>query len=80
MSNRDVTEWTAQTVAQAVLNSGMSKNRVATETGIPYRTLDRKLRGASDFTWRDLLAIAEVLGINPAKFTPPAFQYRTVAA
>lgn len=73
MANRDVTEWTAKTVAQAILNSGMSKHQVATETGIAYRTLDRKLHGGSDFNWRDLLAIAEVLGVNPARFTPPQF-------
>lgn len=73
MANRDVTEWTAKTVAQAILNSGMNKHQVATQTGIAYRTLDRKLHGGSDFNWRDLLVIAEVLGISPTQFTPPPF-------
>lgn len=80
MSNRDTTEWAAKTVAQAVLASGKSKNQVATESAIPYKTLDRKLRGGSPFNWDELLRLAEVLGVHPSKFTPPAFRVKELVA
>lgn len=74
MRNNEITEWTAGAVAQAILNSGKSKNQVATETAIPYRTLDRKLRQGTDFTLPELWKIAEVVGVSPSAFTPPIFQ------
>ena len=80
MSNTDLTEWIAKTVAQAILDSGASKLEVSEKTGIPYATLSRKIKGTSDFTWRELLAIAEFLGLSPARFTPPAFRDKNQAA
>ncbi|MST50595.1 hypothetical protein [Mobiluncus porci] len=74
MANTNVTQWTAKAVAQAVVNSGKSKRKVAIQAAIPERTFDRKLRGGSDFTWDELLRVADVTGVNPSQFTPPIFQ------
>ena len=79
VSNQDLTEWIAKTVAQAILDSGASKLDVAEKAAIPYATLNRRLKGGSDFSWRELLAISEVLGVSPSKFTPPPFRARSAA-
>ena len=80
MSNQDITEWVSKTVAQSILNSGTSKLAVAEKAGIPYATLNRKLKGVGDFSWRELFAIAEVLQLSPTQFTPPIFRERVAAA
>lgn len=74
-------EWVAKTVAQAILNSGKSINEVATRTGISNSTLRRKLQGTvSAFDWLELLIIADVVGVHPSTFTPPAFQPKDLVA
>lgn len=84
MSNRsiaaDAAEWTARAVVEAIELSGLSKRRVSDETGIPYPTLNRKLAGRTDFTWRELVTISEVLAVNPSTFTPPIFASPAPAA
>jgi len=75
MSNRveSITEWTARAVQRAIADSGRSKRSVSDETGIPYPTLNRKVAGKGEFTFRELLALAEGLGVAPSAFTPPPF-------
>lgn len=76
MSNRSaasITEWSAQAVQQAIADAGRSKRSVSDQTGIPYPTLNRKLAGKTEFTFRELLALAEALSVAPSTFTPPAF-------
>jgi hypothetical protein len=67
-------EWGARAVRDAIAESDRSKRSVSDETGIPYPTLNRKLAGKSEFTFRELLALAEALGVAPWAFTPPAFR------
>lgn len=81
MANLDMADWTAQAVAQAVLNSGKSRNQVAIESAIPERTFYRKLQtGGGGFTWDELSRIALVVGVRPATFTPPLFRDERLSA
>ena len=81
MANAGTADWTAKAVAQAVINSGKSRLQVATEAAIPDRTFYRKLTPAGGgFSWDELLRIAEVTGVHPSRFTPPAFQTTAKAA
>ena len=73
MSNQ-VVEWTAAAVREAIADAGRSKTSVSDETGIPYPTLNRKTAGKSEFSFSELLLIAEALGVSPTRFTPPPFQ------
>lgn len=68
-----ITEWSARAVQKAIADSGRSKVSISEETGIPYPTLNRKLAVKSEFSFRELLALADALGVAPADFTPPAF-------
>lgn len=72
MSN-PVIRWTAAAITRAIDETGRTKVWVSDRTGIPYSTLNRKLAGKGDFTFSELLLIAEVLGVEPSAFTPPAF-------
>lgn len=74
------TDWTARAVRDAISESGRTKLALSDDTGIPYATLNRKLAGKSDFTFRELLTLADALGVSPAAFTPPAFQRHVPAA
>lgn len=66
-------ERVARSVSQAIVTADRSKAWVAQATGIPYSTLGRKLLGRSEFNFSELLLIAEVLGVSPARFVPAEF-------
>lgn len=74
MSNQTPTEWSAEAVRSAIDDSGRSKRSISDETGIPYPTLNRKLAAKTEFRFSELLALAEALGVSPARFTPPIFR------
>lgn len=78
MSNQ-VIEWTARAVRDAIADSSRSKTSLSDETGIPYPTLNRKTAGKSEFSFTELLLIADALGVSPCIFTPPQFQRRAGA-
>lgn len=63
----------AAAVAFELNAADRTKRWLSDRSGIPYSTLDRKLKGHVDFTFTELSAIADVLGIAPWKLTPPAF-------
>lgn len=67
----------ADKVAAAILRSGRSKASVARDAGIPYTTFGRKLDGHVEFTFSELLRLAEVLGVAPSSLVPAEF--RTLA-
>lgn len=73
MSN-PIIEWTARAVREAIADAGRSKTSLSDETGIPYPTLNRKVAGKSEFSFTELLLIAEALGVSPSAFTPPQFR------
>lgn len=79
MSN-PIIEWTSQAVQAALVDAGRSKTSLSDETGIPYPTLNRKVAGKTEFSFTELLLIAEALGVSPSAFTPPQFQRQAVAA
>ncbi|WP_424937556.1 MULTISPECIES: helix-turn-helix domain-containing protein [Bacteria] len=79
MSN-PIIEWTSAAVRDAIVDAGRSKTSVSDETGIPYPTLNRKVAGKTEFSFTELLLIAEALGVSPSQFTPPPFQRNVVLA
>lgn len=72
MNNTHVT-WTARAVQGAIQDAGRSKKSVSDETGIPYPTLNRKIAGKAEFSFTELLLIADAVGVRPSAFTPPQF-------
>ncbi|WP_223690069.1 helix-turn-helix domain-containing protein [Leifsonia poae] len=71
--NNPVIEWSARAVRDAIADAGRSKRSVSDETGIPYPTLNRKLAAKSEFSFTELLMLADALGVAPKQFTPPVF-------
>lgn len=65
---------TAERVAAAILRAGESRNSIATKTGIPYSTLQRRLIDGHSFTIGELARIADVLGISPVALMPDEFR------
>lgn len=70
----------ASAVAFELTRADRSKKWLAEHSGIPYSTLDRKLRAQVDFTFTDLLRVADALGVEPSAFTPDVFVPAKAAA
>lgn len=68
----------ADKVAASILRSGRSKSSVATAAGIPATTFNRKINGHVEFTFSELMRLADVLDIAPSTFTPTAFAARVL--
>ncbi|MDI6024501.1 helix-turn-helix transcriptional regulator [Leucobacter sp. UT-8R-CII-1-4] len=73
MINRNIVADSAKLVQAAIEDAGRSKRSLSDETGIPYPTLNRKLKAQTEFSFTELFAIAEALGVPPWKFTPTLF-------
>lgn len=73
MINNQVAVDSARLVQVAIGDSGRSKRSVSDETGIPYPTLNRKLKAQTEFSFSELFLLAEALGVPPWTFTPGAF-------
>lgn len=67
-------------VESAIKTAGRTKVSVSDETGIPYPTLNRKCAGKSEFSFTDLLLIAECLDVSPSLFVPSRFAPMAVAS
>lgn len=67
-------------VDAAIKTAGRTKVSVSDESGIPYPTLNRKVAGKSEFSFTELLLIAECLEVSPAAFVPSAFAPMAVAS
>ncbi|MFJ2502583.1 helix-turn-helix domain-containing protein [Microbacterium sp. NPDC087592] len=67
-------------VDAAIKTAGRTKVSVSDESGIPYPTLNRKVAGKSEFSFTELLLIAECLEVSPATFVPSAFLPLAVAS
>lgn len=78
MSN-PIIAWTSKAVQVAIADAGRSKTSLSDETGIPYPTLNRKVAGKTEFSFTELILIAEALGVSPSTFTPPQFQRQAAA-
>lgn len=77
MSNphfESITLPTAKAVMDAIEDSGRTKKEISEITGIPYATLNRKLSAKTDFSFCELLELADALEITPSQFVPPVFR------
>jgi len=80
MNTQNVVEDVVKAVAAAIVNSGHNKKSLSEKTGIPYATLNRRLLGRSEFTFSELLIIADATGTRPSQFVPEGFRSGTEAA
>lgn len=69
MDNESYDAAVADEVRRALEDAGASVRATALATGIPYTTLDRKLKGAP-FQVRELRLIGKHLGRGTASFLP----------
>ncbi|MGU3423999.1 helix-turn-helix domain-containing protein [Microbacterium paraoxydans] len=67
-------------VDSAIKAAGRTKVSVSEESGIPYPTLNRKVAGKSEFSFTELLLIAECLDVSPSIFVPSPFAPLAVAS
>ena len=79
MGTHQMAEEVARNVSQAIVTKGLTKQRVAEVTGIPYSTLSRKLLGRSEFTFTELAVVAEALNVSPSSLIPDAFTLKASA-
>lgn len=70
MDNASLDHRVAELVDAAITESGKSRNAVAKETGVPYATLDRKLKGIASFNVSELSRIAQATGRTTGSFIP----------
>ena len=76
----DIRTEVAATVTFELSKADRTKRWLSDRTGIPYSTLDRKLKGHVDLTFTELWAISEALGVPPWTLTPRAFAPRAEVA
>ncbi|MEE8757686.1 MAG: helix-turn-helix transcriptional regulator [Bifidobacterium sp.] len=60
-------------VAYLIKSKGMTKRAVSEKSGMPYSSLNSKLKGYRGFDIEDILALAEAINENPANLLPPEF-------
>lgn len=70
MDKLHVTNEVSKLVSNALTEASMSKLTLARESGIPYATLDRKIRGFTDFTISELFRVAKTLEVPLENLIP----------
>jgi predicted transcriptional regulator len=73
MSTEDTKKWIGNNLEKIIKSKGMTKRAVSNMTGIPYSSLNSKIKGYRSFDVIELLAIAETVDAPPAIFLPPEF-------
>jgi len=63
-------QFVSDKISLAIDQVGIKKTMLADKTGMPYSTLNSKLRGYSAFTIGEAYKIAHVLHVNPVTFFP----------
>ena len=71
MSN--VNAWVGNRVDEKIREKGMTKLFVSEKSGMPYSSLNSKLKGYRGFDLDDILALAEAIGESPSELLPPQF-------
>ena len=61
-----------QNIIHVMDEAGISKTSLARQTGIPYTTLDRKLKCLSDIGVGETMRIAKALNVETASLLPEA--------
>ena len=67
-------------INQVLADKGVSKNSLADQTNIPYKTLCRRLEGDGLLTLLELRKIATALEVFPSEILPEDLTSRQVAA
>lgn len=78
--NITLAEQTAEEVRKAVALSGRTGQSISDETGIPYSTWNRKVKGRTEFSLAELYLIAEALGVTPYELIPSSFKLEQAAS
>ena len=60
-------------VDEKIREKGMTKRFVSEKSGMPYSSLNSKLKGYRGFDLDDILALAEAIGESPSELLPPQF-------
>lgn len=71
MSN--VNAWVGNRVDEKIREKSMTKRFVSEKSGMPYSSLNSKLKGYRGFDLDDILALAEAIGESPSELLPPQF-------
>ena len=71
MSN--VNAWVGNRVDEKIREKGMTKRFVSEKSGMPYSSLNSKLKGYRGFDLDYILALAEAIGESPSELLPPQF-------
>ncbi|MCH9274967.1 helix-turn-helix domain-containing protein [Bifidobacterium amazonense] len=77
MSNVDIE--IGHEVDRKIRTKGITKRAISDKTGMPYSTLNSKLKGYRSFNINEILAIAEVLEEPPAALLPEPFKSPALA-
>lgn len=73
MTNEGINEWVGRKVESVIKESGVKKTAVTAKTGMPYSTLNSKIKAHSAFTVDELYRIAIATGTDPMELIPPQF-------
>jgi transcriptional regulator with XRE-family HTH domain len=60
-------------IADEIREKGMTKLAVSEKSGMPYSTLNSKLKGYRSIDMDDILALAEAIDVSPIRFIPSEF-------
>jgi transcriptional regulator with XRE-family HTH domain len=71
MTNTDIDNEIARAVNSAIDQSGIKKKSLCEKTGMPYSTLNSKLRAYSSFTVAEIYALADAMRISPNSLLNP---------
>lgn len=71
MTNIEIDYEIARAVNAAIDQSGIKKTFLCEKTGMPYSTLNSKLRAYSSFTVAEIYAIADAMKISPNPLLAP---------
>ncbi|KAA8831810.1 helix-turn-helix domain-containing protein [Bifidobacterium tissieri] len=79
MSTTDTRKWLGLRIEKLIRDKGMTKRAVSEKSGMPYSSLNSKLKGYRGFDLDDILAISEAIGEPPSSFLPPQFHASALA-
>lgn len=77
--NQPTTTTEIGLINQVMEDKGVSKNSLADQTAIPYKTLCRRLDGDGLLTLKELRKIAAALEIWPSELLPADLTHRAAA-
>lgn len=68
--SKGLDDLVATNIRTAITSAGISIRAVSIQSGVPYATLDRKLRGVTSFSIFEVWRIAKVLNVRPSSLVP----------